>query len=168
MIPKNEDSTKKHIDENQYNTVFIKSEKRSENKNEHVSTVIDLLTNDHNKDIKHDALAALRNNKGIELLLEAIQKTDDRDKKQKLIAACWESGINCAKYLSTFVDLAIGEDYSGCLECMTVIEDMVGPFNIEDLNKAKEKLLKSISKADVKNEKKPLLQNIIDIVSGFQ
>ena len=166
MIQENKDSNKP-LDATQYNTLFIRSE-QGKHKNEHISNLIDILTNNNNKDIRHDALATLRNSNGIELLLEAIGKTKDKEKKQKLIAACWESGINCSNYLSIFVGLAINEDYSGCLDCMTVIEDMTGPFNKTNLDDSKKKLLKWMGVADVKNEKRPLLQNILNIVSGFE
>jgi hypothetical protein len=139
----NQDDIKKYFDENQYITKIVGAEEETaapKVDNDKIALLISLLTDPKNKEFKEEALLTLKKEKGGHLLLAAILKTKENDKKQQLVAACWESEIDFTSYLPFFVDLAITSDYLVTLEAITVIETMEGTFNREHLSQAIEKI----------------------------
>ena len=169
MDEESKKAAQKLFDSKQYNTVIVKGEEKPEQKQGLTSGLVDLLTNDSNKDLKHEVLKVLKEKDGSTLLTEAILKTSDKNKKQKLIAACWESCADCSKHLTFFIDIAVHAEYELCLEAMTVIEEnMPGPFNAEELKMSKEKLMKWMGSAKSDDPKIFFLQNILNTVTGFE
>jgi len=139
----NQDDIKKYFDENQYITKIVGAEEEtaaSKTDNDKIALLISLLTDPKNKEFKEEALLTLKKEKGGHLLLAAILKTKDTNKKQQLVAACWESEIDYTAYLPFFVDIAITADYLVALEAITVIETMEGTFQKEHLSQAIEKI----------------------------
>ncbi len=105
--------------------------------------IIQLLVKHPLEDVKNAAshfLFDLKDPKVLPTLISEIQNPDNKEFQRILVSACWESSINCSAYLPFFVDLAIISDYMVCLECLTVIENMVGPFDLQELNDAIEKV----------------------------
>lgn len=132
----NKDDIKKYFDEKQYITAIVGANESIEtaiDNSDKVSTLISLLTDDAHKHIKEEALITLKKEKGGYLLLAAIEKVKEVNKKRILIAACWESEIDFTEHLSFFVSLLSSDDYFVFLEALTVIENMEGTFNKKDL-----------------------------------
>ncbi len=139
----NKDDIKKYFDEKQYITAIVGANESIEtaiDNSDKVSTLISLLTDDAHKHIKEEALITLKKEKGGYLLLAAIEKVKEVNKKRILIAACWESEIDFTEHLSFFVSLLSSDDYFVFLEALTVIENMEGTFNKKDLADSIEKI----------------------------
>jgi hypothetical protein len=142
----NNDDLKKYFNSKEYITGIIGLDPQADQKpiNEgKISTLISLLTDPSNKDIREESLITLKKEKGGDLLLTAIASPESDGKKHILVAACWESEINFSKYLSFFILLALSDDYLISLEAITTIENMEGPFDQghikEGIKKIKEK-----------------------------
>ncbi len=130
-----------------------------------ISTLISLLTDPVNKEVKEVTLLTLKKEKGGDILLLAIASPKAKKDRHKLIAACWESEIDFSRYLSFFILLALDNDYLVSLEAITVISTMTGPFNNDALLEAIKKV-----KAAQKNslaEKGILLSDLVDTLQGF-
>jgi len=162
---------KKFFDKKNYHTVIIKTDGESEdetteNKKDKKSTIVDLLTHENNKDLKEDALKLLKQGKATALLIDAIKESKDHHKKHMLVAAIWEANIDCKDHLPFFVDLALNDSYEVCLEALTVIEEMQSPF---DSAMIKESLKKTSDwlKANEKNDKRVLIENLKDFLTQF-
>lgn len=105
--------------------------------------IINTLVNHPLEDVKNAAshfLFDLKDAKVLPTLIREIQNPDNKEYQRILVSACWESSMNCSAYLPFFVDLAIISDYMVCLECLTVIENMEGPFELQEINNAIEKV----------------------------
>lgn len=131
--------------------------------------IVNVLVNNHSEDIKNEALHYLfdlKEESALPALIRAIQDPKNIEYQQMLVSACWESGLDCTPYLNFFVDLAIIADYMVCLECLTVIENMPGPFDIALLDKAIDKTKEA---ADEDNEGKfDLLNGIWEVLLDFK
>jgi hypothetical protein len=103
---------------------------------EKINNLITLLADNPDYKIKEQALLTLKKEKGEELLLVAIASDKAKEKRHRLVAACWESEINFSKYLPFFVLLAVDNDYLVSLEAITVISTMEGPFDKKHLEDA--------------------------------
>jgi hypothetical protein len=137
--------------------------------NEHsIPFLVKTLVTRNNEEIKNavaNLLFELKNENALPALIASILNPENKEYKSILISACWESGLNCSSYLSFFVDLAIQSDYLECIECLTVIENMPGPFDdallIECAERAK-------NAADEDEGKFELLQSLWEVLVDFR
>ena len=121
------------------------------------------LTLSENRDFKEEALLILKKEKAGDLLITAIKKTEKS--KHILVAACWESEINFSNNLPFFVELATHTDYLVALEAMTVISNMEGPFDTNQVNEALLKLRNYLTTSA--SERKVLINDLIFTLEGF-
>jgi HEAT repeat protein len=116
---------------------------REEGTEDAIPFLVKTLVNNPDEDIKNEVahvLNDLKNPKALPALIMAIMNPENQEYKQTLVAACWESGLNCTPFLREFVDIAINSDYMVTIECLTVIENMIGPFDTEELEHCIEKV----------------------------
>ena len=130
-----------------------------------ISSLISLLTDPANKEIKEEALITLKKEKGGDTLLLAIASPKAPNVRNILVAACWESEINFSKYLPFFILLALDENYLISLEAITTIEYMEGPFTEKDITEAIKKV--KAFKKDNTTERQVLLNDLIATLEGF-
>ncbi len=162
------ETLKKYFNSKEYATTIIggsgeiNSPVTSEDK---ITTLISLLANPSNKEIREEALLTLKKEKGGETLLLAIASPKAKDVRNILVAACWESEINFSKYLPFFILLALDEDYLVSLEAITTIENMEGPFTGTTINEAIKKV--QAVKKDITSERQVLLNDLVVTLEGF-
>lgn len=164
----NTDDLKKYFNSKEYATTIIGGQEgvtmpvTSEDK---ISTLISLLTDPANKDVKEETLLTLKKEKGGDTLLLAIASPKAKAVRHLLVAACWESEINFSKYLPFFILLAMDEDYLISLEAITTIETMEGPFVQEDVNEAIKKV--KAKKKEITTERQVLMNDLVITLEGF-
>lgn len=153
------DDLKKYFNSKEYSTAIIGAggDEPAPVLNEgKVSTLISLLTDPANKEVREEALLTLKKEKGGDLLLAAIASPESDGRKHLLVAACWESEINFSKYLPFFILLALSDDYLVSLEAITVLETMEGPFEEKQL---KEGIIKIKEKQKTISSERVVLYN---------
>lgn len=62
-------------------------------------------------------------------LVRAMDRTDLGENRATVISSFWNAGLEASQHLDKFVQLAIHGSYMECVECITVIENMEGPFS---------------------------------------
>ncbi|MCX6295396.1 MAG: hypothetical protein NTX97_04895 [Bacteroidetes bacterium] len=162
------ETLKKYFNSKEYATTIIggSGEINSPVTNEDkITTLISLLSNPSNKEIREEALLTLKKEKGGETLLLAIASPKAKDVRNILVAACWESEINFSKYLPFFILLALDENYLVSLEAITTIENMEGPFTETTINEAIKKV--QVVKKDITSERQVLLNDLVITLEGF-
>jgi len=134
-------------------------------KEDKITSLISLLTEPTNKDVKEETLLTLKKEKGGDTLLLAIASPKAKNVRHLLVAACWESEINFSKYLPFFILLALDDDYLISLEAITVIENMEGPFTETDVISAIKKVKEA--KKKITTEKIVLLNDLIVTLESY-
>lgn len=156
-------SDEKSLNVNDFNTIYV----HKAIEDDKIANLINLLTSETNRDIKEEVWKMLKQEEnGLNILIEAIANSNEKNLKSVLVATCWEAGIDCSKYLSVFIDLALNEDYYCSLEAITVIENMEGPFEEAELLEYKENINQALNNSD--SDKTNLFKSLIDILSDFQ
>lgn len=158
--PSEKNETFKVHETDNYNTIFLGKEpdqkiKKEKQRGNALANLIDLICNPSQKEFKHETLKELKNKKGEDLLMQAILQTTDEKKLALLCSACWEADLDLSVYLKDLVKLAVERDYLVALEILTVIEDMQGPFNNDELH-ASVKVFETEIKKDRSAEKNEL------------
>lgn len=82
----------------------------------------------------------LKDPRAAETLVEIIGSQDFSDKKTFFVSTCWESKVDYTAHLSFFVDLLLNEEMPTAIEALTVIEEMLGPFEELELEENIDKI----------------------------
>jgi hypothetical protein len=141
---------------------------REEGTEDAIPFLVKTLVTNPDEDIKNEVahlLFDLKNEKALPGLIMSILNPENQEYKQTLVAACWESGLNCTPFLRDFVDIAISSDYMVTIECLTVIENMIGPFNAEELEQCIEKVKYA---SDEDPDRFDLLNQIWEVLVDFR
>ncbi|MEM9024943.1 MAG: hypothetical protein AAGB22_14455, partial [Bacteroidota bacterium] len=109
-----------------------------------ITPMVDLLLNpfrsDNVKKTVRKTLNQLKDTTTIDPLLDAINQDRTAPIRHELVAAFWESGLQVDNRIPDFVNSALSSDYLTCMECLTVIENMEGPFDEQDVMTAIQKI----------------------------
>lgn len=80
-----------------------------------------------------EMLYTLKDKNTISFLVEALEKKEFSNSRDRIIAIFWNAGLEPKEHLSVFVKIATEGNYMECLECLTLIENMEPPFPEEQL-----------------------------------
>jgi hypothetical protein len=83
-----------------------------------------------------ELLADIQLSQATEMFMEELKKEEEPDDIKKLLGVFWNSKLDFSDYLADFVEVAIDGDYLIALDCLTVIENMAGPFSESQLLEA--------------------------------
>ena len=179
-LAEEEEDPKKYFDPKKYATKIVsvndideadndqnksKPQSKEEAAELEIETIIALLTDPKHKAYKNETLSSLKKDRKEDFLLLAIAKNQNSNIQHLLVAACWEAEIDFSKYLPFFVKLVFDENYLVCIEAITVISTMEGPFDKNHV---------STAIADVKNakdlaldEKEVLYNDLLETLKTF-
>ena len=105
-------------------------------------------------DLKDQSLAAE--------VIEAIDTANSDLVKQKLIASCWQSGLDYSAHLDHFIDYSIKLSYLATLECYSVLEEWAN--DADENSKTIWRRSLQLSLNDQSNQKKNLINAIISLL----
>ncbi|MBS1651645.1 MAG: hypothetical protein JSU07_06505 [Bacteroidetes bacterium] len=107
------------FDNEKYNTIILNT-----NNNISITDQIDTLTNnDIPFEVRDQILHNLKQKNCIKELISAIESSANEIDKSKIIAACWESGLDFSEHLLFFTTLALSKNIQISIEAITVIEN---------------------------------------------
>ena len=101
-----------------------------------------------------------------EPLIAAIRDKAFAAQRETLVASFWQSSIDGSDHLIDFVEVAVDGTYLEAVECLTVIENLDGPFQEEQLLDAMLSL-NTYLEAHGKDDKAPLIKAIRGLVITF-
>jgi len=114
-------------------------------------------------------LACLKDRKARSVMMDLIQQTELKDYQQLLLSTIWNSPLDYTDYLEVFVDLALKGDFIITLECLTIIENLDGPFSEKSVMEAQVLLgAYAESNPDKNSQKGMLISEIALLIKDFQ
>jgi hypothetical protein len=138
---------KKLFDEENYSTIVIKNneteepiENKKKSKPDLSKTILALLEAD-----KTELLKTLKNIKAQDTIIELIKTSNNKNLLPKLVALCWESGLDFEKQCNLFFDLSVGDDIYVSIEALTVLENIEKYNSLKELEEGIDKLKKAIT-----------------------
>jgi len=137
---------KKLFDEKNYSTIVLKNDdsdepvtKKKKSKLDFSETILSLLDSN-----KTELLKTLKEAKAQDAVIDLINKSDNTTYLSKLIALCWESGLDFGKHANLFFDLSLNDNLFVSLEALTVLENIENFNSKNELEKGIETLKKGI------------------------
>lgn len=151
---------KKLFNEEEYSTLILDRGGFSKKENANADIVEALLDNKNTRQEDEALFAQLKELQAQDLLVNAIKSTHHEDFKIKLLAACWETGLDFSKHFLFFVDYACHDNFQIAMEALTVIENEEGTVEQSILEKA-------ISMAQLsKSSHSVLIKDLLDSIKS--
>ncbi len=101
----------------------------------------------------------------VNYLIEEIQSGNSQKHITKLIATCWQSGLDYGQHILVFAEQFIKEDFETSIEAFTVMEEWIHESPKELVKETKQFLIEGIS--EISDEKKPLYHELVKMVDEF-
>jgi hypothetical protein len=114
------------------------------------------------KEEKEEALKNLKEQGKPLVLIDAIKESSDLQKKAKLIAACWETGLDFSSYTLFFTELLCSNDFLVAMEAATVLEQIIS-FTEEDKRRSIQLIQAKLTE---KPSTTPILTDILNHLSA--
>ncbi len=132
--------------------------------------LLDLLLSTRNTEIA-DAIKSilfeLKSSKAGDILVQYLESDKSKNHRDILVSALWQSGIACEGYLTLLVELACKENYLTALEVLTVIENMEGALNEEEVMECIYTVNEALNDSD-DEEKNKLLQSLAIVLEDIR
>jgi hypothetical protein len=105
----------------------------------------------------------IKDKKSAPIIVDLIKQSTSDDVTSMLLTSCWSSGIDYSQYLPVFIDLVISRDYMTAFEALTVIDNIEGNFDVDELNGYIEKV-KQASITDPSQKKRAMYIELISVL----
>jgi len=156
----------KLLDQRSYNTIFINIEDEARVRNEQMEILVELLCDDRHKAGLTEVFNFMKKEKKtVDLLIKAIGEA--KGDKKRLVAVCWEAGIDCDRYLPFFTDIVIHDDLVIAMEAFTTIENMSGKSDPKDIEASLAKAGAAYN-TEQNETKKHIISDLIEVLRKWQ
>ena len=117
------------------------------------------------KEIIYRLFIDLKHENSVDQLIHELENEKDLDILERLVASCWQNGLNYSKHLPYFVQLIIEQEFQIAFEAFTVIENMYGKIEGDIESMLVSKIEKSLPFAD--ERKQYLLKGLLEIIPNI-
>lgn len=109
-------------------------------------------------------LSCLKDSKARGTMMEIVQDSEYISYQQLVLSTIWNSPLDYTDYLEVFVEIAIQSDFMTTLECLTIIENLEGPFSEDSVMEAQVLLGAYVDTNPDKNTQKGVLMSEIALL----
>ena len=110
----------------------------------------------------------LKINDSVYPIMEALKNDLLTNIHTSLLSTIWNSKIDYTEYLVDFVAIAIKGDFMTALECLTIIENLEGPFEEYQFFEAQIELSDYASIRDKEPQKEHIISEIALLIKDFE
>ena len=97
-------------------------------------------------------------------IMDIIEEKKFRPIRKIMLSAVWNTKVDFSGYIDDFVEIAVQGDFMETLDCLTIIENLEGPFMEEDILEAQLHLKNYLEDTAPKDTQKSQLLSEIAIV----
>ena len=133
-----------------------------------IQPLIDIYSTSDNNELKEEikkTLSQLKTTKALPVLIKNIKNNDNRV-VELVLHAIWSSNLDACDHLPEIVEVACKGDFMIALEALTLIENLEGPFNEEDLLEGMVHINEYLSEEP--DDKEGLIKSISSTLTQFE
>lgn len=120
-----------------------------------------------NKEI-HEFLNDLKYTDSADEIMQALKNDEFKSIRQQLLNVVWNCTVDYSEFLADFVAIAVEGDFMETLECLTVIENLDGPFQEHQFLEAQLALSDYASMENREEQKAQLMIEIALIIQNLE
>lgn len=101
-----------------------------------IKAIADCLLGDvdtHNEAEMLELLSSLKDTSVVVEMMEVVCDPIYLPIRQKMLTTIWNTKVDFSDYIDEFVEIAVQGDFMETLECLTIIENLEGPFMEESI-----------------------------------
>jgi uncharacterized Zn finger protein len=102
-----------------------------------------------------------------ETIIQILVDPENLPIRQELLSTIWNSRLDYSTYLAEFVEMSVEGDYLEALECLTIIENLEGPFEESDILEAQLHLKEYLESGNKNDQKATLISEIALLIKNF-
>ena len=141
---------------------------KAKGNDELITPLIDLYK--ATKDIKlkeevKNIFSELKNKDCVDFLLPHLKEKND-EVKELVLFSMWSSGIDMTDHIPELIEYSCDGGFMVILEALTVLENLEGPFNDQDLFQGSTLIQEKIYEAE-DDKTKELLQSMYNVIQEF-
>jgi hypothetical protein len=111
-------------------------------------------------------IGEIKNQDAVPVIVSILKQADQGGDFPRLVAACWQSGLDFSGYIPVFIRIFVEGDYQEAVEAFSVIEESI--MNADKrIQKSCLQLLEKYSPR-VSEEKYPLYRELVKVVSSAE
>lgn len=129
--------------------------------------IFEMLNRQDNQAVEDEVfqiLSQLKEEDCVPYIVDEIKSGNSAGKITRLLASCWQSGLNYSKHLSLFAQQFVLGDYVTSIEAFTVIEEWIHDSSKEEITNCTKYLKDSIK--EISTDKKPLYMELVKLVES--
>ena len=133
-----------------------------------IDPLVELYTQTENQKIKEEIksiFSELKNKDILDFFLPHLSEGSN-EVKELILFSIWSSGIDMTDHIPELIEASCSGNYMVILEALTVLENLEGPFNEDDLFQANTLLQQYLYESEDSKEKE-LIKSMYDIVLEF-
>lgn len=134
----------------------------------YVEPLVDFLHETTVKEVRESIFGLftdLKHENSVDQLIIQLNNEKDLDILERLVATCWQNGLNYSKHLAFFVQLITDQEFQIAFEAFTVIENMFGKIEYDLEVALLEKITKCLPNAE--ERKQYLLKGLLEIIPNI-
>lgn len=128
----------------------------SKSKNDVVKDQIGLFIND------------IKQTESMPIIMAALKNESFKNIKNNLLNTIWNSKVDYSIHLPDFVKMAVEGDFMEALECLTIIENMEGPFHEHQFLDAQMHLSSYANQTEKEEKKAHIMSEIALIIKTLE
>ena len=125
-------------------------------------------TEDHNEknQLLIEFLCTIKDSAIKETIIDSLSEEEFKSIRNKVLSVIWNSPLDFSEYLDLFVRIAIEGTFMESLECLTILENLEGPFEEEQLMEA-QVILSSLKDQKFDPKKSTIVSEIALLIKSF-
>lgn len=101
-----------------------------------------------------------------ETIINSLSEEEFKSIRSKILSVIWNSPLDFSEYLDFFVRIAIEGTFMESVECLTILENLEGPFEEEQLMEA-QVILSGLKEIKFDHQKSTIISEIALLVKSF-
>lgn len=110
----------------------------------------------------------LKDSNAVSPIMEFLVKLEDQSLQTRLLNTIWNTKVDFSEHLATFVRLAVHGDLETAIECLTIIENLEGPFQEYQFLDAQVELSEFPERNEANTPKSLLISEIALIIKNLE
>ena len=122
-----------------------------------IKSLAEALLNSESEKNKGEIIELLSSLKDTSTVVEMIEVISDKTFlpiRQQLLSTIWNMKVDFSDYVDDFVEIAVNGNFMEALDCLTIIENLEGPFMEENILECQLHLKSYLEQTGVKDEQK--------------
>ncbi len=140
---------------------------KSEGSVDALRPLAELLMRSKDESIQQDVIAFLSDlnvSSAVDELMNLLKDENLLAIRQQLLTTIWNSKLDYSYYLPEFVEIAVDGDFMEAIECLTIIENMEGPFEERHILESQLHLKDYLEDSAPKNPQKAQIMSEIALI----